>query len=78
MLKAIPKSDISIRPFKAYKTWIFNSGSSDLSILYAVSGGFDYPYTSSANNSRFFCSTKLSQFFTSSQSSNPISMVSTI
>lgn len=33
MLKAIPKSDISIRPFKAYKTWTFNSGSSDLSIF---------------------------------------------
>jgi hypothetical protein len=28
MLKRIPKSDISIRPFKAYKEWSFLSGSS--------------------------------------------------
>ncbi len=35
MLKRIPKSDISIRPFKAYKEWSFQSGSSDISLLYA-------------------------------------------
>ena len=35
MLKRIPKSDISVRPFKAYKEWSFSSGSTDVSLLYA-------------------------------------------
>lgn len=35
MLKRIPKSDISIRPFKAYKEWSFDSGSSEISVLEA-------------------------------------------
>lgn len=38
MLKRIPKSDISIRPFKAYKEWSFQSGSSDISLLEANEG----------------------------------------
>jgi hypothetical protein len=46
MLKRIPKSDISIRPFKAYKEWSFQSGSSDISLLYASD-------TSSDNNNIF-------------------------
>jgi hypothetical protein len=35
MLKRIPKSDISIRPFKAYKEWSFASGSAEISLLEA-------------------------------------------
>ena len=35
MLKRIPKSDISIRPFKAYKEWNFNSGSTQIDLLIA-------------------------------------------
>ena len=35
MLKRIPKSDISIRPFKAYKEWNFNQSSTEVSILEA-------------------------------------------
>jgi len=35
MLKRIPKSDISVRPFKAYKEWTFNEVSADISVLYA-------------------------------------------
>lgn len=35
MLKRIPKSDISIRPFKAYKEWSFDSGSNEISVLEA-------------------------------------------
>jgi len=35
MLKRIPKSDISIRPFKAYKEWNFSSGSTEIDILQA-------------------------------------------
>ena len=35
MLKRIPKSDISIRPFKAYKEWSFISGSIEIDFLEA-------------------------------------------
>jgi len=35
MLKRIPKSDISIRPFKAYKEWSFSSGSTQIDVLEA-------------------------------------------
>jgi hypothetical protein len=35
MLKRIPKSDISIRPFKAYKEWSFDDNSSEISLLEA-------------------------------------------
>ncbi len=35
MLKRIPKSDISIRPFKAYKEWSFSSGSTQIDALEA-------------------------------------------
>lgn len=35
MLKRIPKSDISIRPFKAYKEWSFTSGSTEIDVLLA-------------------------------------------
>ena len=35
MLKRIPKSDISIRPFKAYKQWSFNEIDSRVSIYEA-------------------------------------------
>lgn len=46
MLKRIPKSDISIRPFKAYKEWSFISGSSEIAVLEAVEGN----YTSTITN----------------------------
>jgi hypothetical protein len=35
MLKRIPKSDISIRPFKAYKDWSFDDTSNEISLLEA-------------------------------------------
>jgi hypothetical protein len=35
MLKRIPKSDISIRPFKAYKEWSFNESSTEIDLLEA-------------------------------------------
>jgi hypothetical protein len=35
MLKRIPKSDISVRPFKAYKEWSFDETSSEISLLEA-------------------------------------------
>jgi hypothetical protein len=46
MLKRIPKSDISIRPFKVYKEWSFISGSSEIAVLEAVEGN----YTSTTTN----------------------------
>jgi hypothetical protein len=45
MLKRIPKSDISVRPFKAYKEWAFDNESTEISVLEAVSG--DYTSTDS-------------------------------
>ena len=35
MLKRIPKSDISVRPFKAYKEWSFDQSSTEVSLLEA-------------------------------------------
>jgi hypothetical protein len=35
MLKRIPKSDISIRPFKAYKEWSFDETSAEINLLEA-------------------------------------------
>jgi hypothetical protein len=40
MLKRIPKSDISIRPFKAYKEWSFNETSGEISVLEAELGNY--------------------------------------
>jgi len=40
MLKRIPKSDISIRPFKAYKQWDFNQASADIALLEAEEGNY--------------------------------------
>lgn len=37
MLKRIPKSDISIRPFKAYKEWSFDESSSEITLFEADS-----------------------------------------
>ena len=45
MLKRIPKSDISVRPFKAYKDWAFDNDSAEITVLEAVSG--DYTSTDS-------------------------------
>ena len=41
MLKRIPKSDINIRPFKAYKEWSFSSGSTQIDLLEANIGSSD-------------------------------------
>jgi hypothetical protein len=35
MLKRIPKSDISVRPFKAYKEWSFSDNSNEIDLLEA-------------------------------------------
>lgn len=51
MLKRIPKSDISIRPFKAYKEWSFDEESNDISVLYAsdkLTGDNSFNYDSSS------------------------------
>jgi hypothetical protein len=40
MFKEIPKSDISIRPFKVYKEWVIDEEDTDISILYGVSSSF--------------------------------------
>lgn len=40
MLKRIPKSDISLRPFKAYKQWSFDNDSVDITVLDALEGSY--------------------------------------
>ena len=39
MLKPIPKSDIVIRPFKAYKDWSFDNTSNEIDVLFAQKTG---------------------------------------
>jgi hypothetical protein len=54
MLKRIPKSDITIRPFKAYKTWNFSSGSNEIGIFEAVEGDYDATDTTTSNGKTFY------------------------
>jgi len=54
MLKRIPKSDISIRPFKAYKEWSFDETSAPISGIYVFSASIgnvvnDFPTASVFN-----------------------------
>jgi hypothetical protein len=54
MLKRIPKSDISIRPFKAYKEWSFNESSAPIAGVYVFSASIgnvvnDFPTASVYN-----------------------------
>lgn len=54
MLKRIPKSDISVRPFKAYKNWNFDNNSNDVDLLEAIDyPKFDDSDLSTSNNLEF-------------------------
>lgn len=71
MLKRIPKSDISIRPFKAYKEWSFSSGSTQIDLLEADSTSTDlsglYPKNSIHGN--------IKSAFYNGQDDNPITRI---
>ena len=54
MLKRIPKSDITIRPFKAHKSWNFSSGSADIDIFEAKEGAYDAAETTTSNGKTFY------------------------
>ena len=54
MLKRIPKSDITIRPFKAHKSWNFSSGSSEISIFSAEEGPYNDTDTTTSNGKTFY------------------------
>jgi hypothetical protein len=54
MLKRIPKSDITIRPFKAYKQWEFSSGSTDISVFQATEGDYSAITTTTSNGRTFY------------------------
>ena len=41
MFKSIPKSNISIRPFKAYKSYIFTDNEIKADIVQNLTGSFD-------------------------------------
>jgi hypothetical protein len=53
MLKKIPKSDISVRPFKVYKEWEFNNSSIELDVLDAERLDVFSTEESSGNNLSF-------------------------
>jgi hypothetical protein len=53
MLKKIPKSDISVRPFKVYKEWEFNNSSIELDVLDAEHLDVFSTEASSGNNLTF-------------------------
>jgi len=53
MLKKIPKSDISVRPFKVYKEWGFNNISTELDVLEAERLDVFSTEESSGNNLSF-------------------------
>jgi hypothetical protein len=53
MLKKIPKSDISVRPFKVYKEWQFDNTSVELDVLEAESLGTLSESTTIGNNLSF-------------------------
>jgi Leucine-rich repeat (LRR) protein len=71
MLKRIPKSDISIRPFKAYKEWSFSSGSTLIDLLEADSTSTElsglYPKNSIHGN--------IKSTFYNGQEDNPITRI---
>lgn len=53
MLKRIPLSDISIRPFKVYKEWNFNNNSKEIDILFAENTGILSNTTTNSENLSF-------------------------
>ena len=61
MLKRIPKSDITIRPFKAYKQWNFSSGSTEISVFEATEGNYAATNTTTANGQTFYQNTLYGQ-----------------
>jgi hypothetical protein len=66
MLKRIPKSDISIRPFKAYKEWSFNDESTNISLLYAnnsLNGDSTYNDTSGSTSHKSLYGQLKAQFY---------------
>jgi hypothetical protein len=55
MLKPIPKSDISIRPYKAYKDWHFTQSSTEIDLLEAKpTGSFSNDVLTSDTNLSFY------------------------
>lgn len=54
MLKRIPKSDITIRPFNAHKTWNFLSGSKEISVFEAEEGSYNDTDTTTSNGKTFY------------------------
>jgi hypothetical protein len=53
MLKRIPKSDITLRPFKSYKEWIFKSGSADVNLFEAELVNFYVEANTTSNDLTF-------------------------
>ena len=54
MMKRIPSSDISIRPFKSHKQWSFDQSSTELSVFTALEGDYTQTTTTTDNSLTFF------------------------
>jgi hypothetical protein len=76
MLKRIPKSDISIRPFNSYKEWYFQSGSTtEVSLLDAVYSDYTNIDTTDGNGISFNKHSLYGQLraqFYNSETDNPL------
>jgi len=80
MLKRIPKSDISIRPFKAYKEWNFSSGSTQIDVLEADENSSDLNFipTGSLTGSTYPKNSihgNIKSIFYNGQDDNPITRI---
>ena len=54
MMKRIPSSDISIRPFKSHKQWSFDESSTELSVFTVLEGDYTQTTTTTDNSLTFF------------------------
>ena len=73
-MKRIPKSDISIRPFKAYKEWTFTTASAEISLFEAEAGTYNLTTKTTSNGLSFYKNAlhgQLSGQFYNGQEDNP-------
>ncbi len=75
MLKRIPKSDISIRPFKAYKEWSFNQDSTEIDVLLASDTTSSYSTTNNLSFQQTAIYAQLKAHFYNGNENNPFTRV---
>ena len=75
MLKRIPKSDISIRPFKAYKEWSFNQDSTEIDVLLASDTTSSYDTSNNLSFQQTALYSQLKAHFYNGNEDNPFTRV---